>query len=109
MIAIVINVTIHFLVTFVTKITNLPMVTFAIILANVSNVQWLIWLRERVTSFFSLLIFRILFLSVFNTFSYTSFNLLFICIAQLQLCYRVPLPHKLISKHQNIFCFPYYE
>jgi hypothetical protein len=57
-----------------------------------------------------LLIFRILFLSVFNTtFSYTPFNLLFICIAQLQLCYRVPLPHKLISKHQNIFCFPSYE
>jgi hypothetical protein len=95
MIAMVINVTIHFPVTFVTKITNLPMVAFAIIRTNVSNVQWLRWLRDHVRSFFFLLIFSILFLSVFNTtFLYTSFNLLFIFIAQLQLCYRVPLPHK---------------
>jgi len=58
----------------------------------------------------SLLIFRILFLSVFNTtFVYTFLNLLFVCIAQLQLCYRVPFPHKLNSKHQNIFGFPYYQ
>ena len=32
MIAMVIKVTIHFLVTFLTKITNLPMFTFAVIL-----------------------------------------------------------------------------
>jgi len=54
MIIMVINVTIYFLVTFVTKITNLPMATSAIILTYVSNVQWLIWLRERVGSFFFL-------------------------------------------------------
>jgi hypothetical protein len=52
MIAMVINVTIHFLVTFLTKITNLPMVTFVIILTSLSSVQWLIWLCERVRSFF---------------------------------------------------------
>jgi hypothetical protein len=64
--------------------------------------------KRTFQKFFSLLIFRILFLSVFNTtFVYTFLNLLFICIAQLQLCYRVPLPHKLTSKHQNIFGFPY--
>jgi len=68
MIAMVTKVTIHFLVTFVTKITNIPMVTFAIILTNVSKVHWLLWLHERARSFFFLLIFRILFLSVFNTF-----------------------------------------
>jgi hypothetical protein len=80
-------------------------------LPRLSNVQWLIWLRERARSFlFALIIFRILFLSVFNTtFLYISFNLLFICTAQMQLCNRVPLPHTLISKHNNIFCFSCYE
>ena len=109
MITMVTKVTIHFLVTFVTKTTNTPMVTFAIILTNVSNVHWLIWLHERARSFFFPA--HISYLVPFSVqhILYTSFNLLFICIAQLQLCYRVSLPHKLISKHQNIFCFPRYE
>jgi hypothetical protein len=38
------------LVTFVTKVTNLPIVTFAIV-TKVTSVHWLLWLRERVTSF----------------------------------------------------------
>ena len=47
--------------------------------------------------------------SVKHNISYTSFNLLFIFIAQLQLCYRVPLPYKMISEHKNGFCLFCYE